>query len=246
MLKAIIIDDEQRARNVLQTLITENIESVQIVDMADDVPGGVKSINKYKPDIVFLDVEMPGYNGFQLLDFFEEINFHIIFTTAYSEYALQAFQVSAIDYLLKPIQIEQLQKAVEKVKQLSRSDNQEKYNTFKENIGDKGIQKIALPVSNGLLFVQLENIELVEADGSYSHFVLKDGQKIMVSKRIKEFENALLASKNFFRPHRSYIVNLNYIRQYVKSDGGYLLMQNDTQVSLSKDMKDEFLKVIGE
>ena len=243
---AVIIDDEKRARNVLCTLLKENVADIEILDEAEDVPGGVRAINKHKPDIVFLDVEMPGYNGFQLLNFFEQINFSIIFTTAYSEYAVQAFQVSAVDYLLKPIQIDALQKAVEKAKSLARNNNTDKYDTLKSNVGGNGIQKIALPVSNGLMFVPLSDLELVEADGSYSHFVLKNGEKIMVSKRLKEFESALLNSQKFFRPHRSYIVNIDSIKQYVKSDGGYLLMQNGAQVSLSREMRDEFLQVIGE
>jgi two-component system LytT family response regulator len=246
MLRGIIIDDEARARSVLATLIKENVPDIEIVDTADDVPNGVISINKYKPDVVFLDVEMPNYNGFQLLDFFENINFNIVFTTAYSDYALQAFQVSAIDYLLKPIQIEQLLKAVEKLKSHAKTQNNEKFQTLKTNLGEKGVQKLALPVSNGLRFVPLEEIIYLEADGAYTNFMLRDGSKIVVSKKIKEFEDALSPDKKFFRPHRSYIVNLNSIKQYIKSDGGYLIMDNGDNVSLSREMKDAFLEVMGD
>lgn len=246
MLNAIIIDDEPRARKLLRSLLEDNVPDITIVDEADDVPSGVKCVHRHKPDVVFLDVEMPGYNGFQLLDFFEEVNFHIIFTTAYSDYALQAFSVSAIDYLLKPIQIEQLQRAVEKVKVQSRSQQKELYDTLKSNVSGKGIQKIALPVSNGLRFVPVEEIIYLQADGAYTHFKLKDRTEVMVSKKIKEFEDALTAGKRFFRPHRSYIVNLDCIQQYVKSEGGYLLMDNGDQVSLSREMRDDFLLLMGE
>lgn len=245
-LKAIIIDDELRARNVLNTLITENIEGIEIVGMAEDVPNGVKLIHKESPDLVFLDIEMPEYSGFQLLDFFENITFQIIFTTAYSDYALQAFQVSAIDYLMKPIQFVQLEKAIEKAKRLEMKQYQSSIDTLKLNLSGSGLQKITLAVSNGLEFVSLPTIIYLEAAGSYTTFHLINDQKIVVSKKIKEFESMLTAKNRFFRPHRSYIVNLDHIKSFVRSDGGYLKMQNGATVSLSREAREAFLKVMSQ
>lgn len=180
------------------------------------------------------------------MSFFDKIDFHIIFTTAYSEYAIQAFQVSAIDYLLKPIQIDQLQRAVEKVKTLKSEFRNERYEALLSNLQDRGIQKLALPMASGLHFIPVAEILYLEADGAYTIFRLRDGQKMIVSKKIKEYEEILTANKRFMRVHRSYMVNLEAIKQYVKQDGGYLLMDNGDQVSLSRDLRDSFLAIMGE
>lgn len=241
MYKALIVDDEEKARNLLASFITEYLPEVTIVDSVSNVMNAVKSINKNQPDIVFLDVDMPELNGFQLLDFFDEINFQIIFTTAHSEYAVKAFQVSAIDFLLKPIQIGELLKSFEKIKKMNRLQNNELYSTFKSNLSDKGFQKIALSISSGVLFVPLNEIIYLQAEGAYTNFIVKEGKKIMVSKKIKEFENILSPENGFYRSHRSFIVNKEYIKQYIKTDGGSLLMTNNEEVAISKDMKETIL-----
>lgn len=246
MFKAIIIDDEPRARKVLSTLLAENCPEVEILGTAGDVPEGVKSINKLQPDVVFLDIEMPGYSGFELLDFFQEVTFQIIFTTAYSEYALQAFEVSAIDYLLKPIQIDKLISAVEKAKQqISYSQTAEKLEALKSNLSAEGqIKKIALPVANGLLFVETLDIIYLKAEGSYTQIHLVNGPKLLVSKKLKEFEQ-LLQNPSFFKSHRSFLINLDHVQQYVRQDGGYIVMKNQDVVSIAKDRRDSLLKAIS-
>jgi two-component system LytT family response regulator len=243
MIKAIIIDDEAKARRMMEALLREYCPDVTVAAIAEDVPSGVIAINKHKPDVLFLDVEMPGYTGFQLLDFFNEIDFEIVFTTAHSDYALQAFRVSAIDFLLKPIQISELIAAVEKVK-LKRGQNKERLSVLKENFKDNSIKKMALPVAEGLLFVEVEDISHLEADGAYTHFHFSDGRKIMVSRKIKEFEEALSQQSNFFRTHRSFIINLKKMKQYIKQEGGYVLLENEIQIPLARERKDEFLSVI--
>lgn len=242
----VVIDDEAKARRIMESLINEHCPQLQIVDMADDVLTGVKAIQKHKPDIVFLDIEMPGYTGFQLLDFFDDIQFNVIFATAYSEYALQAFQVSAVDYLLKPIQIDQLQSAVEKAIRLTNNNQtKERLDVLKENFEHKSIKKIALPMSHGLTFVPLEDILYLEADGSYTNVFLKDGNKLLISKKIKDFEQMLNIENRFFRTHRSFIVNLDYIKQYVKQDGGHVVMDNNAVVQIARDRKEEFSQIIS-
>ena len=196
-LKALIVDDEASAREVMEILLLEHTTNVQIVDKVDDVPNAIKAINKYNPDIVFLDIEMPGYSGFQLLDFFDEFNFQIVFTTAYHQYALKAFQVSATDYLVKPIQADLLVKAVEKCNN-NKSKSTENLQVLKENIKNNHFLKIALPISSGFLFQEIKDIIYLEAEGSYTHFILNNGTKILVSKKIKEFENILNIDNKFY------------------------------------------------
>ena len=243
MLSTIIIDDEPAARNVLKEMIEASGLEVDIVAMAEDVPSAVIAIKKHQPDFILLDVEMPRFNGFQLLEFFDEISFDIIFATAYSEYAVRAFQVSAVDYLVKPIQLDYLIAAIRRVEQ-NKQLSKERYDVLRKNNASNQIQRIGLPFSNGLIFVDVDEIIYIEAESSYTYFHLNDGRKILVSKKIKEFESLLFPTGKFFRPHRSYIINLDKIKQYVKSDGGYIVMSNGGNVSLSRELKDEFLNRI--
>lgn len=240
-MKAVIIEDEKKARRILQTLIEENCDGVEVVGVAEDVPTGVKTIIATKPDVVFLDIELPGFNGFELADFFEEINFEIIFTTAYSEYAIQAFQMSAVDYLLKPIQISQLVAAVEKAKVRNAQQMDEKISALKENLGKGGNGRIALPVAEGYMFVDQNEILYLEADNSYTTVYFSNGSKVVVSKNLKEFIG-IINSPNFFKPHRSFYVNSNHIRQYNRQDNGSLLMDNGQTIYIARDKKIEFLE----
>lgn len=244
MIRAIIIDDEAKARRIIEALLKEYCPDVEVVATAEDVPSGVIAINQHKPDVLFLDVEMPGYTGFQLLDFFKEVDFEIVFTTAHSDYAVQAFRVSAIDFLLKPIQISELTSSVEKVKAKKDSQTHERIAVLKENFKNNTIKKLALPVAEGLNFVDVDDISHLEADGAYTQFHFADGQKIIVSKKIKEFEEALSLQNNFYRTHRSYIINLKKIKQYVKQEGGYVLLEREIQIPLARERKEEFLSVI--
>jgi two-component system LytT family response regulator len=241
MLKVLIVDDEAKARRILEELLKEYCPDIQLLESVDDVPNAVKAIQKYRPDIVFLDIEMPNYTGFQLFDFIDSVDFEIIFTTAYREYALQAFQVSAIDYLLKPIQIDLLINAIEKVKKQKNAQIQERINALKTNLRQENIQKIALPVAEGLLFVEIDEIIYLAAEGAYTQIYLTSGRKILVSKNIKSFEDSFRHPR-LLRVHRSYIINLNRVKQYLRQEGGIIVMENEAEVDLSKDRKEEFLK----
>lgn len=246
MLKTIIVDDEPKARRIMCALLEKHCPEVEILGTADDVPEAVKLINKTKPDLIFLDIEMPGFTGFQLMDFFERVDFQIIFTTAYSEYALQAFQVSAIDYLLKPIEVSALKEAVQKaIKQQEATSQDQRLEALAANLNPSGaIKKIALPVADGFMFVEPEDVLYLQADGSYTNIHLVDGQQFLVTKKIKEFVR-ILNHPCFFKTHRSYLINLNQIKQYVRTDGGYIIMANGDQVTLARDRKDEFLGAIS-
>lgn len=240
MLKAVIIDDEAKARRILKSFLEEYCTNITVIGDAPDVVQGVKLIQKEKPDIVFLDIEMPGYNGFQLLEFFDEINFEVIFVTAYSEFALKAFQVSAVDYLLKPLQIDQLIKAVEKAEKIrGNSLIKERLETLKINLEENKIKKIVVPVSEGSLFVDIKDITHLKAEGSYVNIFLKDGNKILVSKNIKDYENQLTEQEGFFRTHRSYLVNINYI-QSTSPDTSEARLANDAVICIARERKSDF------
>lgn len=239
-IKAILIDDEERARNTLSSLLANYCPEINVLATCSNVPDGVLAINKHKPDVVFLDIEMPDYNGFELLGFFREIDFDIIFVTAYSEYAVKAFEISAVDYILKPIDIDQLKNSVEKLKQKKlHSQMQEQIELLKESYRGEDIRKIALSMSNGLTFVEVSDIILLEADGAYTTFYLKDGQKILVSKKLKFYEDILSNRSHFFRTHRSYFININFIKNYSRGENA-ILMDNDFLVTISRDRKQEF------
>lgn len=240
VLKAIIIDDEERARNSLRTLLSEFCPNVEVLAVCGSVPEGVLNINQKRPHLVFLDIEMPEYNGFELLSFFRDIDFQIIFVTAYNDYALRAFEVSATDYLLKPVDIDKLKAAVEKAaRKMEHSDVQTRVDVLKETYRTGQFNKIALPVAEGLLFVDVPEIVFLEAEGAYTNVWLKNGSRILVSKKLKFFEEILEARPNFFRSHRSFIVNINYLKKYNKNDSS-LLLDNNKVVYVSRERKSEF------
>lgn len=239
-IEAIIIDDEQRARNTLQILLQEFCPQVHIVATCSNIPDAVLKLNQKRPQLVFLDIEMPEYNGFELLSFFREIDFQIIFVTAYNEYALKAFEVSAVDYLLKPVDIDKLKIAVEKAtKRINISTPQQNIDLLKDSFKTGQFNKIALPVSEGLLFIEVNDIVYLEAEGAYTNVWLNNSTKILVSKKIKFFEEIVDTRANFFRSHRSYIVNINYLKKYNKNESS-LLLDNNKIVYISRDRKSEF------
>lgn len=246
MLKAIIIDDEENARITLASLLGNYSPEIEIVAQCATVPEGVLAINKHNPDIVFLDIEMPEYNGFELLKFFQEITFEIIFVTAYNHYALRAFEVSAVDYLLKPVEIDSLKTAIEKAKKKRDSTNiMQRLSLMKETYSSNTVQKIALTMNNGLLFVELNNIVLFEADRAYTNVFLTDGSKVMVSKPMRTFEDILTGHNFIFRPHRSFLINIRHIKKYLKGES-LIVMDNNMNVSISRERKQDFENLLKE
>ena len=246
-MKALIIDDEKKARQVLHILIEENCSKITEIFEAEDLLSGVELIKKKQPNIVFLDIEMPEHSGLEILNFIEKegYNFEIIFTTAYSEYAIQAFQLSAIDYLLKPVRPSKVKEAVDKaIAFLSNSQINKRLTELKTSLQESNFKKIGLPNADGIKFVDFTDIITLEADGMYTKVsTLKEGT-ILVSKPLKFFVDVLQKIKTFYRPHRSHLINLLYIKEYIKKDGGYILMENNKTVSISNDKKEEFLNIV--
>lgn len=239
-IKTILVDDEERASNALASLLAMECADIEIVDRCKNVPEAVLSINKHQPDLVFLDIEMPEYNGFELFGFFREIDFHVIFVSAYSEYAINAFEVSATDYLLKPIDIDLLKSAVEKVRNRIKTNHVfQRLELLQQAFKGEALSKIALPMSDGLHFVNVSDILFLEADGAYTTLHKTDRTKVVVSKKLKFFESALENSPSFFRPHRSHIINLMYLKKYNRGTNE-ILLENEVLVQLSRDRKSEF------
>src|SRR5690349_10161218 len=237
MLRAVIIDDEEGSAHVLASMLSSHCPTVENVGSARSVPEGVLLINKVMPDLVFLDVEMPEYTGFELLNFFREVDFEIIFVTAYSQYAIRAFEVSAIGYLLKPVEPSSLQHVISRVQtRRQQAASQQRLELLRDVLKTDEVRKIAFPMSDGLLFTEVDEIIFIEADGAYSYVYLKNGSRVLVSKKLKFFEDLLAGRRTFFRPHRSFLINVNFIRRYLKGEGT-LVMDNDSNVTLSRDRK---------
>lgn len=244
-MRALIVDDERNARLALRGMLEEAFaEEIEIIGEANSVPEAVRMINTYSPEVVFLDIEMPEYNGFDLLSFFKtgQIDFNIIFVTAYSEYALQAFEISASDYLLKPVRPEALQRAISRLRQM-RNPNLV-YQTLTDNM-EKDIrqQKIVLQNAENIFVIRLSDIYYLEAAGSYTKFFINEQQEVLMSRKISDF--AYLEKVPFFyRSHRSYLINLDKISRIDKKDFT-ILMQNGANIALAQDRKKAMLDKIA-
>lgn len=247
-MKVIIIDDEKRARRILQTLVEEECKEITTILEADNLLDGVALIKAEQPNIVFLDIEMPNHSGLQILEFFktDKINFQIIFTTAYGQYAIDALKLSAVDYLLKPIDVEELKTAVLKASINIEEDSiKQKLIDLERNFQQLALNKIALDIPKGILFVSHEDILYLEADGVYTKVYLKSGKTELICKTLKHFTDQLEDKPLFYKPHRSYLINLKYMNELVKKDGLHVVMQNNKTIPIARDRKDAFLEMVN-
>lgn len=242
--RAIIVDDEPNARMALRGLLEENFSQIELLADCKDVPDAVKTIHKLKPDLVFLDIEMPGYSGFELLDFFDvkQINFKIIFVTAYSEHSLRAFETSAVDYILKPVRLAHMERALKKLNLDEPVNETRQYRILKENFTNQIDKKIVLQTAETIFVVRMDDIIYMQAEGSYTRFYTTSHGVLTITKKLIDFEY-LENSGPFFRTHRSFIVNLNHIKKVDKKDF-LLIMNNDAEVYLAQDKKNQLLEKI--
>lgn len=238
MIKAVIIDDEQNAREDLIHMLQKYCHDVSILAEADNIKTGADEIRKLQPDLIFLDINMPFGSGFDLLAQFPDMPFEVIFVTAHDEYATKAFRFSALDYLLKPVRPEELKEAVERSK-VKKLDPAGRIKFLREHTEkNKAFNEIALPGKSGLEVIPLEDIVRCEASSNYTSFILKNGKKIIVSKTLKEFDE-LLSPHNFFRIHKSHLINLSQVKAYNKT--GTVLMADSSEIELARRKKDIFL-----
>ena len=240
-MKAIIIEDEKRAQIYLKGVINQVAPEIEVVAICDDLPSGVLAIRKFQPEMVFLDIEMPKYNGLEIVNFFgkDEIQFNIIFTTAYNQYAIQAFKTSALDYLLKPIDPEELKETMERYKQ-KQLTTFHKLQVAKLSIAHT--ERIAIPDGNNLIMIEVNEILYLKADSNYTDIHLTNGKKYTTSRILKNFEETLSSYSQFFRCHKSYIVNILHTLKFSKANGGTVILKNDVEIPISIEKTDTFLK----
>jgi two-component system LytT family response regulator len=247
-LTAILIDDESNSRNSLRQKLISYCPDVNIIAEAENGEEGIKSIEQHKPDIVFLDVEMPRMNGFAMLQQLQHRNFELIFTTAYDHYAIRAIRFSALDYLVKPIEVDTLKEAVERAREKKQTNSPNpRIETLLYNLLDeKNIHaRIAIPSMEGLQFLEIADIIYLEAESNYTFINLQATPRVTVSKTLKDFEE-LLPAAIFIRIHHSFIINKNHIRKYLKGEGGQVLMSNGKMLDVARRKKEEFMKAIGQ
>jgi two-component system LytT family response regulator len=246
MLRAILIDDEILSLESLEMELQSHCPDVEIIEICKGAKAGKEAIVQHHPDLVFLDLEMPGQNGFELLEEVKYIPFDVIFTTAYDEYAIRAIKVSAMDYLLKPIDIDELKQAVKKISEKTYDGlSRQKLDVLLTNIqGSHGVfEKLAVPTLSGLSFINLSDIVYCEADGNYTTVFTANGDKYVLSKTLKETEG-LMSNPVFFRTHQSYLVNLNCIQEYIKGPGGQLVMQDGSIIQVARARKESLMQLI--
>ena len=246
MLRSIIIDDEPQNAIILKNDLAMHCSSVEVVSICHSAKEGIMSIKKEKPDLVFLDIEMPWMNGFEMLEMLDDISFSIIFTTAHDQFAAKAFRLSAVDYLLKPIDANDLKEAVRKAHQRSE---QQRGNIHIENLlrnikQPSSHQKIALPYKEGYEFIEVSHIIYCQVEGAYTKVFLDNKKYILVSKSLGDIEE-LLPPDIFQRIHHSTVVNLNYVTHFVRSDGGYVKLQTGEQLTVSKSKRDAVMERLG-
>ncbi len=246
MLTAVIIDDEPDNVKLLALQLKVYCPNVKVVSECTQSEEGLLAIQTLDPDVVFLDIEMPRMNGFELLGQLKNINFSLIFVTAYDKFAVKAFRYSAIDYLLKPIDTHELQDAIKKI-ELSHSKTGEKQvDHLKQQFVSKNAypDKFALPFQNGVVFVPLADIIYCESDGNYTKVEVNNNQHYIISKTLREIQE-ILEEREFLRVHRQYIINLNYIKKYVKGEGNYLVLQNNVTIPISRSHKEKLIQRFG-
>lgn len=243
MLKAIIVEDEKNNAERLQRLINTHHPEVTVSAIAETIKEAVEIIKLHQPQLAFFDVELPDGKSFEIFEYFNTVPFEVIFTTAYDKYALKAIKLSALDFLVKPIDVEELKSAIDKASnRINNFGNRDHVDFFKKQIriSDTRFSKIALPTMEGFQFVEINNIIRCEASGNYTSVSLAGGKNILVSKSLKEFEE-LLDDHGFCRIHHAHLINLNHLAKYVKGDGGFVILSDNSQVDVSRRKKVEFI-----
>ncbi len=244
-IKVVIVDDEERSRTILQQLIEQYCPQLEVVATAHDVLSAVKVIDQWEPEVIFLDIEMPNYSGFKLIEHYENIPFKFIFTTAYETYALRAFKMSAAGYLLKPIDIDELIRIVEKV--MLEIRNEQQNNTINESLkpNDQSLsRRIIMPTHNGLIYVNLNEICYLKSEGRYTCMFLSDGTEMLITLSLKGCQKKL-ENTTLLRVHRSHIINLTYLKKYARGRDAYVLLDNDIRVDVGKNFKDDLSQAIS-
>ena len=245
LLKAILVDDELSSLQNLKQKLVEFCPDVKVIAACQKPEEAIFLIRHHRPDVLFLDIEMPRINGFRMLEELNDIHTEIIFTTAYNHYAIDAIRISAFDYLIKPISVEDLQNAVNRLMIQHNKQVQEKLNVLRKSLQENKSQedKIAIPTSDGMDFINIKNIVRIESSSNYSKLYFMNGHTLLVTRLLKDFEEMLLPYR-FYRVHHSHLINLSQIKKYIRGEGGQVVMQNGDVIDVARRKKDEFLKLI--
>ena len=247
MIRCVLVDDEADSLEVMEMLLKTYCPQVKVEAVCNTAEKGIAAINQFRPDVVFLDIEMPNMNGFDMLEKFDELFFDVVFITAYHQFAIKAFRYSALNYLLKPVDPDDLVETIKRIEKKKSSPLKEQMELLMQTVrsgGNQTIPRIALTTSEGLLFVNTADIIFCESDSNYTKVVLEDKKKILVSKPLKEIDDTL-SGNDFYRIHNSFLINLNHINKYVRGDGGYVVMDDGTPVSISRTRKQEFVELFS-
>ena len=246
MIRAIIIEDEKKSREALLGLLQKYCFSVEIVAQAERYREGIKLVRKYKPDVIFLDIQMPDGSGFRLLEELKDMEFEVIFTTAFDQFAIKAIKYSALDYLLKPIVPQELVDAVNKLKvKKANTEKRKNIETLLDNIKspEEDPHKIVLSTAEKIHVIDVDDILRCESDNYYTYFYFINGDKLLISKTLKENEE-LLSHHSFIRPHKSHLINVKYIKSFIRHDGGYIIMTDGSKVPVSRRKREKILEIL--
>lgn len=242
--KVIIIDDERRTRSMLNKMVSQTNFPLQVVEEADSVEAGLLAIQKHQPDIVLLDIQMPDGSGFDLLDRLKNRDFQIIFVTAHQEFAIRAIKFSALDYILKPVEIEELESALENAIDAiqTKSDLSVRYEALVNNLKHNN-KRIVIRTKSSMYVFDVKDIVHCQSDRNYTYFHLNDGRKVFTSRTLKDYEDTLCLP-DFIRCHRSHIININYLERYDRGDGGTIVMKDGTEIPLSRLSRERFMEIL--
>jgi two-component system, LytTR family, response regulator len=245
-IKAILVDDERSSLQNLHQKLTEFCPDVAVIETVEKPEDAILLIRQHKPDVIFLDIEMPRMSGLRMLNELTDYTGEIIFTTAYNHYAVDAIRMSAFDYLVKPVSISDLQNAIARLVKSKQSETKERLDILRQSFSEHKSQedKIALPTSEGLDFLQIKNIIRIESSSNYSRIFLSNGKSMLVIRLLKDFED-ILTPYRFFRVHNSHLINLNYIQKYIRGEGGQVVLQNGDVVDVARRKKEEFIRLIA-
>jgi two-component system LytT family response regulator len=245
-IKAILIDDERSSLQNLEQKIREFCPEIRILAAVEQPADAIFLIRHHRPDVIFLDIEMPHMNGFRMLSELGDYSAEIVFTTAYNHYAIEAIRMSAFDYLMKPVAIQDLRVTVDRLGKRLASATQERLDVLRQSLNRNISQesRIAVPTWEGLEFILIRNVVRIESSSNYSRIFFINADPLLVTKQLKEFEEMLLPHR-FCRVHNVHLINLNYVRKYIRGEGGSVIMENGDEIDVSRRKKDDFLKLIN-
>ncbi|RYY28029.1 MAG: response regulator transcription factor [Chitinophagaceae bacterium] len=247
MIRCVLIDDESNSLEMMEWLMKTYCPEVSIEAMCNSAEKGIQAINHHRPDVVFLDIEMPHMNGFDMLEHFDQLFFEVVFCTAYDQFAIKAFKYSAVNYLLKPVDPDDLKETIRRIGLRRSTPSPDQIKLLLENIRQvpkPTVQRIALTTNDGMLFVSTQDIIYCEAESNYTKIILSDNKKILVSKVLKDIDEAL-SGPDFFRVHNSFLININRIKKFVRGEGGYVIMDDGTNISISRSRRQEFMELFS-